>query len=389
MNFRFTEAEERFRQELRAFLKREVTGELLREIHSEEGISTYTWEFLRKLGARGWLTPSWPEKYGGLGLSHTYTMIVGEELDSHRVLPPLVGAYMAGPTILEFGSEPQKSYYLPRIARGEIELALGYTEPQAGTDLASVEMRAVEVDGEFILNGQKMFSTGAHYSQYHWLLARTDRAAPKHEGLSLFLVNLKSPGITIRPLRVMGWEQTNEVFYDDVRVPMANLVGEKNQGWYYVVKALSDERVGLSPISGMERTVNDLAEYVRQTERNGQPLAQYPEVRHKLAQMRIEIEAARMLSYRITWLRNEGIAPGYHSDMLKVFAAELFQRLAQVGTEILGLRGQLKEGAKWVPLQGWIEHIYRSCVMYTFGGGSSEINRNIIAQRGLGLPVVD
>ena len=239
MNFRFSPDEERFRQEVRAFLDKEVTEGVLQEIDSGQGFGPHSWELLRKLGAKGWLTPSWPKEYGGLGLSHIYRFIIQEELDYYGGLfiGRSTGASIAGPTILLYGSEEQKKEYLPRIARGEIEFALGYTEPQAGSDLAALEIRAVEDGEDYVMNGQKCFNTRSHFAQYHWLAARTDPNAPRHRGISLFIVDLSSPGITIRPMWTVGGTRTNEVFYDSVRVPKGNLVGEKNRGFYHIATA--------------------------------------------------------------------------------------------------------------------------------------------------------
>ncbi len=391
MDFGFSEEEERFRREVQAFIDREVTDELHQEIMTGEGWGPLSWDFVRKLGAKGWLNPAWPEKYGGLGLSFVHTFIVHEELVRKGAMPgtepgTFFGAHFIGPMILLYGSEDQKNYFLPRIARGEIEFALGYTEPQAGSDLGAIALRAVEEDGDYILNGQKMFPTAAHYAQYIFTLARTDKDLPKHKGLSMFIVDLQSPSIELRPLWCMGVHLANEVFFDNVRVPKANLFGEKNRGWYYLVAALDAERIALAPTSCLERVFNQLVDYVKQTSYDGKPLAKDPVVRHKLARMAIEIEAVRVLKYRAVWMLNEEIVPNYESAMLRVFNSETYQRLVQTGMEIVGLRSQLKPGSKWAPLHGQLERLYLDSPIFTVGGGTAEIDRNIIAVRGLGLP---
>lgn len=386
MEFRLSPEEERFRQEVRGFLESEMKAEVIKERESGLGMGSATWELVRRLGARGWLTPTWPKEYGGLGTSHIHRFIIEDELDYHGGLPAgrLVGASMAGPTIMIYGNEEQKREYLPQIAKGEIEFALGYTEPQAGSDLAALEIRAVEDGDDYVLNGQKVFNTRCHYAQYHWLGARTDPEAPKHRGISLLIVDLKSPGITVRPLWTVGGTRTNEVFYDNVRVPKKNLVGEKNRGFYHITTALDFERT--FPVGNMRRTLEELVKYAQEEMRAGKPLAQDPLVRQKLAGMAIEVEVAYMLALRVAWMQATGVIPSYQASMLKVFAAESRQRLNNIGMQIMGLYGQLQSDSRWAPLGGEIEHHYRDDLLITIAGGTSEIMRNIIATRGLGLP---
>ena len=382
MDFALYKEEEAFCQEVQNFLNKEVTSEVIGEAESGLGWGPHTWEFIRKLGGKGWLCPSWPKEYGGLGLPPIYRFIIHEELDYYRALPEatMVGAGMAGPTIILYGSEEQKEQYLPRIARGEIEFALGYTEPEAGSDLANLQIRAEEANDHYILNGQKLFNTRCHYAQYHWLGARTDSHVPKHRGISLFIVDLKSPGITIRPLWTLGGVRTNEVFYDNVLVPKKNLVGEKNRGFYYILTALEFERV-LS-VGGLRRAFEELVKYVREKP----PLNDDTLIRQKIAEIGIEIEVAKLFVYRLAWLQSKRIVANYEAAGLKLFVSELWQRLANSAMEILGLHGQLQRNSEWAPLNGKMERLCRESLFYTFAGGSSEIMRNIIATRGLGLP---
>ena len=315
----------------------------------------------------------------------------------------LIAATMSGPTILRFGSDELKKEFLPRIARGEIEMALGYSEPQAGSDLAALELRAEDKaeipvgekgeihaedkGGYFLLNGQKMFNTHAHFADYHWLGARTetDPAVRKHRGISLMVVDLKSPGITIRNMTTIAGWKTNEVFYDNVKVPKKNLVGEKNRGFYYIMTALDFER--MFPIGGFRRMFDKLVEYTKETKRDGKPLSQDPVIRQKLAEMAIELEAARLLYYELAYILDKGEVPNYQSSMQKMFATETAHRLADVATQIIGPVGQLQTGSKWAPLNGEMELHYRWGFIETVYAGTSEIMRNIIALRGLGLPL--
>jgi 3-oxocholest-4-en-26-oyl-CoA dehydrogenase alpha subunit len=389
MDFELTEEEKKFRQKLCEFLDKEVTKGVIEESESGIGYGPHSWELMRKLGAQKWLAPSFPKKYGGLGLPRIYRYIVQRELDYRNALVfirglGLVGVDMAGPMILRYGSEELKREFLPRIARGEIELALGYTEPDAGSDLSRIAMRAIENGDNFIITGQKTFQSHCHFAQYHWLAARTDSDASPYKGISMFIVDLKTPGITINPLWEMAGLRTNEVFYDDVRVPKRYLVGEKNRGWYYMVSALDLER--MITVGNLERVLEELITYTKKTIKNGTPLSKDPLVRQKLADIAIETRVARNLIHRVIWLQDKEIIPKYESSLVKLFVSENFQHVAQGGLEILGLYGQLRKDSKYSVLEGMMESYFRSSFLMTIGGGTSEIMRNIIAVRGLGLP---
>jgi hypothetical protein len=385
MEFSFSKEEEKFRQEVQEFLQQEVTEDLVAETEANVGFGPHTWAFLRKLGAKGWLAPAVPKEYGGMGASHMQRLILTDELLYHRAIPiTLCGASIVAPTLLLYGNEEQKREYLPRIARGEIEFALGYSEPNAGSDLAALEITAVEDGDDFVLNGHKIFNTGTHYAHYVWMAARTDPTLPKHKGISLLIVDTKSPGITIRPLWTMDGERTNEVFYQDVRVPKKNLVGEKNRGFYYITTALAFERN--FPIGLIRRTFEELVEYARETTRLGKPLIKDPWVRQGLAQLKIELEAAHLLAYRVAWMTDKKMVPEWEAPMIKMFGTELMHRLGNTGIQIMGLYGLLEQPSKWVPLKGRIEHMYRHASRRTISAGTNEIMRNTIALRGLKLP---
>ncbi|MBL7120332.1 MAG: acyl-CoA dehydrogenase family protein [Dehalococcoidia bacterium] len=383
MDFGFSKEEETFRQQVRGFLNKEVTPQLLEETESGLGWGPHTWEFIRKLGAKGWLTPTWPKEYGGLALPPIYRFIIHEELNYFGALPSealVVGAGVAGPTIIMYGSEEQKKEYLPRIARGEIEFALGYTEPEAGSDLASLQIRAEEKEDHYLLNGQKVYNTRCHFAQYHWLAVRTDPNVPKHRGISLFIVDLNSPGITVSPLWTVEGMRTNEVFYDNVVVPKQNLVGEKNRGFFYTVTALEFERV-LS-VGGLKKTLEVLVDYVKKAP----SLRDNSLVRQKISQIAIDIEVARLFAYRLAWLQTKRVMSSYEAAASKLFTSELSQRMASAGMDILGLRGLLQRNVNGAPLDGKIEHLCRETLLNTIAGGTSEVMRNIIATRGLELP---
>jgi len=382
MDFSFTPEQEKFRQEVREFLRREVTEELIQEaeLGSLIGMGPAMRAFYGKLGRKKWVCPSLPKEYGGLGATYVERLILDEEVAYHRAIPPMmVGSQVVAPTLIMYGSEELKHEFLPRIARGEIEFALGYTEPDAGSDLANLSIRADEKDDCFVINGGKTFNTGCHFADYVWLAARTDFTSPKHRGISLFIVDLKTPGISLNPLYTMDGERTNEVFYDDVKVPKKYLVGEKNRGFYYIATALAFERN--FPVGFLRRNYEDLLEYVKETGKNTDPL-----VRQKLAQLKIELEIAWVFSYQVALLAEEGTVPEWQAPMIKIFGTDLMWHMGCAGLEILGLYGQLQQGSKWAPLYGRFEHLYRHARRRMISAGTNEVLRNIIAIRGLGLP---
>ncbi len=385
MEFEFNEAQRRLQDEARGYLRDLATPELLEETWWGAGAwGPATRQFVRKLGERGWLTPHWPEEFGGLGASNVERLIIYDELDYQGLRFNSVATGMAGPTIMRFGSEEQKKNWMLPIAHGEIEFALGYTEPQAGSDLAALEMRAVEDGDYFVVNGMKTFNTGAHFSDYHWLGARTERDAPKHKGISLFIVDLKSPGITIRPLWTLGGYRVNEVYYDDVRVPKENLVGTRGRGFQQIAVALDFER--MFTVGSLVRALDEMIEYANEAKSMGKPLAADGVIRYQLAEIAADIEVARLLTYNLAWLLDQGHMPSHESAMAKVYLTETQCKLTHLAMKILGPLGQLQHESPWAPIDGRFEHHHRHQVVQTIYAGTSEIMRNIIAQRGLGLP---
>jgi alkylation response protein AidB-like acyl-CoA dehydrogenase len=389
MDFELTEEQKRFKEEVSAFLDKEVIRGVVEESEAGLGFGPYSWEFIRKLGVKRWVAPTFPVAYGGLGLSPIYRFIIQHELDYRRALQTLpgvglIGANMAGPVILRHGSDELKREFLPRIAQGEIELALGYTEPDAGSDLSMISIRAVEDGDDFVITGQKTFNTSCHFAQYHWLAARTGSDVPSHKGISMFIVDLKTPGITLNPMWEISDTRTNEVFYDEVRVPKKYLVGEKDMGWDYMTEALNRERVFV--IGTVERTFGQLVTYAKTTLKNGAPLCKDPYVRQKLVDLAIEMNVARNLIRYVVWLQDKDKVPGEETSILKLFVCDLYQKIARAGLEILGPYGQLRKNSKYAVLEGAMEHFFRGTYVMTIGAGTSEIMRNVIATRGLGLP---
>jgi alkylation response protein AidB-like acyl-CoA dehydrogenase len=395
MEFRFTPDEEAFRGEIRAFLK----AELPPDWSQNEGTGGQLgeggdarWEFLhafqKKLAAKGWLTLGWPQEYGGLGASHMQQVIYNEEMTYARAPTQLgVGPDRVGPTLLLYGTDEQKAQLIPGIANADEVWCQGFSEPGAGSDLASLQTRA-DADGDnFVINGSKIWTSLAHKADWCILLARTDQEAPKHKGISYFLLDMKTPGVQVRPLFDLTNRHTfNEVFFEDVRIPRTNLVGELNRGWYVAAATLDFERSGINRVVMGYRTLEELTAYARDARVNGHRLGDERAVRNKLSELAIEFTAGRMLAYRVASMQARGQIPNTEASMSKMYGSELQQRLAGAGMQIMGLAGQLEPGSRWAPLAGRLEQFYLFASALTVAAGTTEIQKGIIAGRGLGLP---
>jgi alkylation response protein AidB-like acyl-CoA dehydrogenase len=392
VNFEDTPEEAEFRKEVQEFIEKEAP-KAARGAGGEEALIS-NWEanqkWFKKLGDKGWIAPAWPKEYGGAGLTTLQQFVLNEELALNRVPRPMhliIGLGMAGPTIIVHGTEEQKKEHLPGILSGEDIWSQGYSEPEAGSDLASLKTRAVRDGDDYIINGQKIWTTIAHISKKMILLARTDPDAPKHKGITYFIVDTKSPGLTVRPLLNMAdTHEFNEVFLEDVRVPKKNVIGEENRGWYAAMTTLDFERSAIGSTTGMKQSVEALLDYARDnTKDNTSTLKTNPMLRYELADRMIETEMARMLSYRVVSLQARGLIPNYEASMMKLFNTELNQRISRTAQHMLGLYGQLQKGP-WAPNNGRYCYGYLRGVAHTIEGGTSEVQRNIVAQRGLGLP---
>jgi alkylation response protein AidB-like acyl-CoA dehydrogenase len=392
MDFRFTPEEEAFRQELRSWLSENVPpnweGVFLEEEEDE-------WKqgraFVKKLSAKGWVAPAWPKEFGGMEASPALQLAYNEEMGYQRA--PIGSIVQSvgyiGPAILFFGTEEQKQQHLPPITAGEIVWCQGFSEPEAGSDLASLRTRAVRDGDDYVINGDKTWTSNAHRSEWCILLARTDPKVPKHKGISFFLVDMKSPGITVQPvINIANVHSFNQVFFEDVRVPKSALLGQENQGWYIAAMTLDFERSSLvaAAVSMAKRSLDDLIGYCKETKVNGRSLLDNPLVRHKLAEMAIETEVGKYMVYRVVSLQARREPGSIEAAVCKLYNTELDVRVANTGIEILGLYGQLHRDSKWAQLMGRFQKSYLYAIAMVVGGGSSEIQRNIIAMRGLGLP---
>jgi alkylation response protein AidB-like acyl-CoA dehydrogenase len=347
-------------------------------------------EWRQKLATQGWIAPAWPKEYGGAGLSTMEQFILNEEFAEARA-PQLggMGVSMAGPTIIIHGTEEQKAEHLPKILKGETQWCQGFSEPGAGSDLASLQTRAVKDGDDFVINGSKIWTSGAQFANWMFMLARTDPDAPKHRGITYFLLDFKTPGITVQPLVTMaGTAVFNQVFFDNVRVPADNVVGEVNRGWYVGTTTLDFERSGIGSAVGTRQNVERMIQWAKDNVQKGHSmLERNPLVRLELADRLVEAHVAKMLSYRVVHMQNVGMVPNHEASMAKLFSSELNQRISRTGIKMVGLYGIAWDGQNPnSPNRAQYSRSYVSSVSGTIAGGTSEIQRNIIAQRGLGLP---
>jgi len=343
--------------------------------------------FMAQMGEQGWLGMTWPKEYGGQEGEGVYEFLLNEQLAGRGGPQIGKGVGIIGKTIIRHGSDKLKAEFLPKILRNEVEFAVGYSEPNAGSDAASMQLKATKVDGGWVLNGQKTWTTSAHFAEWYWVGARTDPDAPKHHGITLFLVPLDQPNITINAIWTMGDERTNEVYLDDVFVPDDYVVGELNHGFQYISEALDLERFTMFTFSPIAQRLDLLIEYVKNTVRDGVPLKDDPVIRRRIARLVTEAEVARMMGFKFVFESAKGgVAPTAEASEYKLFATELSRRLADACMDIGGPGTQLRVKTDDAPMQGRAESTYRYTVIDTIGGGASEIQKNIIARRKLGLP---
>ena len=385
MDFELTPEEKAFQKELCEFLDKECNENVVAETLSLQGAGPYSKELLRKMGAQKLLAPRWPEKYGGRGMGVMAEAIKVDEITSHHAPFPLDGVEI-GNALMISGTEEQKQRFLPGVARGEIDIALGYTEPDAGSDVASIQLRAVDNGDEFILNGQKIYNSEAHACEYHWLLTRTDPTAEKkHRGLSMFIVDLKSPGITIRPLYTMAGLRTNEVFYEDVHVPRANLVGEQNGGWAVIMSALYGGGGGGGLTTGTKNVIKTLVNYVLEEKQDADDNKWIPEA---LADIYIKTYVGELMGMQATAFADLGVTPQYGGGgaVSRLLGGDTRRLLYNTAMQILGPYSQLAKGSRYAPLDGEILKEFLDAPRWTIVHGSQEIQKLLIATRGLGLP---
>ena len=398
MDFGITAEQEALREEVAQFIQENVTPEVKAELESalEGGRGPNYEALLKKVAEKGWVGISWPKEYGGQGGNRIDQYVVEEEFA--RVNIPVGGAGTGGPAILMAGTEEQKKHFLPGLISGEIILALGFTEPQAGADLAGLQCRAVRDGDDFVINGQKMYTSSAHYATHIYLMCRTDPDAPRHRGITIFLVPMDTPGITVRPLWTIqsdppappsttyGMPRTNEVFFEDVRIPATTMLGEENQGWYVGAMGLNLDRVGASRYLMSVRRDEDIINWVKENKIDGHSLADDPAIRDKLAELWIEAQVCRLMTLRSMSLVEHGGNFTYEGSAEKVWAPEHGVRTTETISQILGPYAQLLNGSEGAIEEGLFAHNLMGAFQSGINHGSVQVMRDQMARRGLGMP---
>ncbi|HIF74958.1 MAG TPA: acyl-CoA dehydrogenase [Porticoccaceae bacterium] len=399
MDIKFSKEEQEFHDEIDEFLQRELPEgwadkpvtwphDYASSGYQEQGDSDLAEAFLEKVIEKGWVKAFWDIGAERQAYSNMQQAIFDERMSYYRA--PTMNSVTTGivaPMLLRVGTKEQKEKWLPIIASGEATFWLGYSEPNAGSDLGSVRTSAVEDGDDYILNGQKCWSSGAHLTDYSWMIVRTDQEARKHQGLSFFIVDNKTPGIKMDPvINILGDHSFNNVFLDDVRISKDNLIGGKNRGFYNLMTALDYERICLVGIGGFKRMFEEIRDYVKATSHDGRPLSEKPSIRNKMARIATRIEVNYMLFWRTAEMLDRGEDPNVESSILKLTATELARDMAEIAMEILGPYGQITGNSERAPIRGLVSRGFLESISATIGAGTSEVMRNIIAQRGLGLP---
>jgi len=390
MNINFTEEQEKWKQEVVEFLQTEMTPDFLEEIERGDHANTpVSIPFSHKVAAKGWAALALPKEYGGQGRSQVDQAIFMEQMG--YFLAPQgghTGVNMLGTALLHHGTEEQRQWWLPRIAKQGILCAEVYTEPEAGTDLASLTTKAVADGNDYLINGVKIFNSTAHHADHMFVATRTDPDLPKHKGISVFIVDAKSPGITISPMLTMNHGRVSQLFFDNVRVPAENMVGKKNNGWTVLRTTLGVHRSGVDVAAFRRRIYDELLGYAKETKRGGRLLIEDPIIRYRFAEWAVNIEVARMLAWRVVWSRLRGEAPGVETTVQSLFDRSSEHAFFNFAMQILGLFGQLRRESNHARLLGLIERRFLKVSCVTGAGAVPAISRDMIAIRGLGMPRV-
>ncbi|HEV7732482.1 MAG TPA: acyl-CoA dehydrogenase family protein [Candidatus Binatia bacterium] len=375
------------RDQIREYFRGIVTPAYEAEIAVTEGGGPEYMKALKKMGADGWLGVGWPKEYGGQGRTPIEQFIFFDEAWRANIVLPTLTIMSVSPMLMQYGTEEQKQRFLPKALHGDVHFAIGYTEAGAGTDLASLRTRAVRDGDQWVINGAKLYTSQAQYADFIWLAARTDPTAKKHDGISIFMVPTSSPGYKISPLPTMGDVTTNATFFEDVRVPADHLIGPENGGWWLIVGQLNHERVSLIPYGPTDRYYQETRDWAAATKLpNGQRVIDQHWVQRNLAHVHAKLEVLKLLNWRQAWSMSRGEMNYAESSTVKVFGSEFYVEAYRLLLEILGQAGAVKAGSPEARLQGRLERMYRAILIMTFGAGTNEIQRDIIAMGGLGMP---
>lgn len=395
MDFYLNEKEKELKQEFEKFFKEEMKKapdeckkSFMESSWTDNGFKFHRY-MAKKLGEKGWLSLAWPLKYGGRNASIMEQLVFNEAREACNAPGvDIFGVSMFAPTLLAGGTEEQKQRLLPPIAKGEVNYCQGWSEPDSGSDLSSLATTAVRDGDEYVINGTKIWTTGAHRADYMFLLARTDLDSKRSNGLSIFNVKMDLPGLEVRPLLYMDRRHIyNQVFFKDVRVHCDELIGKEGEGWNLTRQTMNFERSGVGMFTSIKHVLEDLVAYMKTTKRNGRYLSEDPTAKRKIAKLFIDIEVGKTMAYKVAWFQNKNdlVSVASTASCVKLFSGELLQRLANYATEIMGLYGQLEE-SKWAPLGGKMIQTYQLAAGFNIAGGTSEIQRNLIAWVGVGLP---
>jgi alkylation response protein AidB-like acyl-CoA dehydrogenase len=389
MQIAFTDEQDALRRELRTYFEGLMTPEVQAEMASgdgEYGNGELYKSLVRQMGHDGWLGIGWPKEYGGQDRSMVEQLIFMDEASLAGAPVPFLTVNTVGPTLMHFGTDEQRKEILPKILQGELHFSIGYSEPEAGTDLASLTTRAVRDGDEYVVNGQKMWTSLIQYADYVWLAVRTDPDAPKHKGLSMLLVPTDTEGFSWTPVRTMAGVTTSATFYQDVRVPVANLVGEENKGWNLITNQLNHERVALCSAANLQHMVNDVRRWAHETTlADGRRVIDQEWVQVHLARVHAKTEFLKLINWKIAWGVKKGVGM-QDASATKVFGTELATEAWRLLMEVLGEEAVVRSGSPGSLLRSRIERMYRSALILTFGGGTNEVQRDIIAMVGLGMP---
>jgi len=385
----YTTEQEALRSELRAYYEELLTPEVREELHRGHGTGAAMRAVVRRMGRDGWLGIGWPREYGGQGRGAIEQFIFFDESMRCGAPVPMLTINTVAPSLMRFGSEEQKRFFLPRILEGAIHFSIGYTEPGAGTDLAALSTRAVRDGDEYVIDGQKVFTSLASDADYIWLAVRTDPVAPKHDGISIFAVDLKSKGIRIDPMHLLSDHDINSVFFDGVRVPASSLVGGENKGWKLITNQLNHERVTLCSSGLLEQAFEATRRFAQQSKLpDGQRVADQEWVQVSLARVYAGLEFLRLINWKVAWTGSQGRLDVADASTIKVFGTEWYLESFRLLMEIIGPRATLRRGSPGAVAMGQLEQLYRSLLILTFGGGTNEVQRDLIGLFGLRLPRV-
>ncbi len=387
MEIGYTDEQKALQRELRAYYAELLTPEVEAQLAVGGGIGPDMRRVVKQMATDGWLGIGWPVEYGGQGRSAIEQFIFFDESMRAGAPVPMLTINTVGPTIMDFGTDEQKAFFLPKILAGDLHFCIGYTEPNAGTDLAALETRAVRDGDEYVINGRKVYTSLAGDADYIWLATRTDPEVSKHKGISLFVVPMDTPGIKVVPMQLLGGHNINYTFYEDVRVPAANLVGGENNGWTLITNQLNHERVTLCSPGIIERALADVRAWAQATKlADGRRVVDQEWVQVHLARIHARLEFLKLINWKVAWTATQGRLDVADASTIKVFGTEFYLEAFRLLMEVVGQAGYLVRGSPEAVLAGRLEMYARSMVILTFGGGTNEIQRDLIAIFGLGLP---